>query len=239
MPQKPKLNNRVLLVFVVFLFVGTCLFVVGFFSNARNMSYQRKFVKTEATITDISNYRRSVNESDAHDVYVAFTVKGKRYEGRISGWDSGMYIGKKITVFYNPQNPWEFHHDSSLMWVIFMLLGFSFMLGGAIPIIVMMRKHTGKKALLKKGKKVMAEITDIIDSSYTFNSSYGKHIVCERLDPLTGMYYRYKSDVIWFNPESMIKQLNITQLPVFLDQKNEKNYYVDMSKLFERVKDFT
>lgn len=150
-----------------------------------------------------------------------------------------MYVGKKITVYYNPVNPWDFHTGNMLPVLISLPLGTVFMLVGGIGIIIIFHRHAAKIALLKTGKKVMAEIADIINSNISVNNNYGKYIVCERRDPLTGTLYRYKSDVIWFNPAVIIEQQNITHLPVFLDQKNEKNYYVDMSGLLDSLRDLT
>lgn len=243
MLKKFKQNKFMLLFGATFLFAGTVLFAAGLLMYMSNQNFKKSAVQTESVITDINRYRNYNNTDSSgkytYEVSVAFTVDGVVYEGLINEWNSGMYIGQKITVFYNPDDPWDFRTDSSLISFIFIPLGLLCMLIGAIALILMIRKNAAKKNIMESGMRVMADITDIINANVKLDNRYGKHIICEWTDEATGTIYRYKSDVIWSNPATIIERQNITQLPVYFDRNNEKNYYVDTSQILKNIKDLT
>jgi hypothetical protein len=80
----------------------------------------------KAVITRIESHERvSTNdkgeeETDAsHDVYIAYDYEGKHYEREMSHYSSGMYEGKEVKIFINPDNP----SDISAPGDIFLSLG--------------------------------------------------------------------------------------------------------------------
>lgn len=243
MIKKQKLNKSMLLFYGIFLFIGVVLFAIGVLIYISNQNFKRSAVQTKSVITDINRYRdySTTNSGDRYnyEVYVSFTVDDVIYEGILNEWNSGMYVGQSITIYYNPNNPLDFRKDSSLILFIFIPIGLLFILIGAVSLIMMIRRNSNKNKLIESGFRVMADITDIINSNIELNNRKGKHIICERIDEVSGAIYRYKSDVIWSDPSKIIEWKNITKLPVYIDKNNKKNYYVDISQLDENIEDYT
>ena len=85
----------------------------------------RGFVKTTAVIERIDeNYLGT--DADGHDdyqydVYVMYSADGKTYHGRSDTYSAGYKEGKRIPIYYNPENPEEIHGDSRILAVACMI----------------------------------------------------------------------------------------------------------------------
>ena len=58
-------------------------------------------------------------------------------------------------------------------------------------------------------------------------------------DTSSGLVYLFRSNNIWYNPESIIEERQLKQLPVYLDENNYKKYYVGIDELEDMVQDLT
>lgn len=111
------------LIGIVFIFIGIKLY--------RNIT---KFLETaESTtgeITNITSRMQSDGDID-HDVYVEFSVGGEIYSGKLYQYDSSMFVGKKINIFYNPDDPNDFKGPSPKFGAyVFIILGVISLCGG-------------------------------------------------------------------------------------------------------------
>ena len=119
-------------------------------------------------------------------------------------------------------------------------LSYIFMLGGLIVFILSLisflkvnikyRKYT--KVSSNKGIKIDARIVGIeVDSSIEENHVNPYYVICNAVNPVTNKEENYRSENIWFDARKIIEENNITTLPVYIDENNSNNYYVDISKL--------
>lgn len=228
-----------LIVAAIFLLIGINFFSIGTAIQVKNWNFKKTAVQTEGTITDIIRYRSNSDDSYSHEVYVSFTVRGVEFEGRINEWNSGMYKGQPITIYYDPDNPWNFQTDTSTALWILIAIGFVFLVVAIVAIIKLFFNNAGRKKLLTDGRRIYAEITDVVLANVQINNRYCKVIICEYTDEMTQTTYRFKSEAIKGDPARIIQQRNITQLPVYWDRHNIKRYYVDISSLENHVVDLS
>ena len=109
----------------------------------------RGFVKTTAVIERIDETYLGT-DADGHadyqyDVYVEYYAKGKTYHGKSDIYSAGYKEGKKIPIYYNPENPEEIHGDSRNFAVACMLLG-PIVTAGSMFMLIRERKKEKEQA---------------------------------------------------------------------------------------------
>ncbi len=73
-----KENKMENLVWIIFASIGTIFLIIGVIIFGNITDYTNK-IDTIGTITEISSYRSTNDEID-HEVYVAYTIEGKKYK---------------------------------------------------------------------------------------------------------------------------------------------------------------
>ena len=109
-------------------FVGLFLGVVG---GVMFVTMPKEYGKTEAVIVDIDSYY-DADGSWTGDVYISYDVDGVHYENINMGeYSSTYYVGKKITIMYDKNDPTRIVSAGSKKWA-YVLVGigaFLFALG--------------------------------------------------------------------------------------------------------------
>ena len=91
-----------------------------------------------------------------------------------------------------------------------------------------------KTQLLANGSYVYADIDGVIrNTSVAINHMHPYNIRCQWNNPSDGNIYLFKSENIWFNPEYILKNKNITALKVYFDRANPKRYFISLDKLYD------
>ncbi len=223
----------------IFLIVGLIFLVVGISIAAYNVNFKNNALETTAVISSIERDRDSDGDT-SYTVYVRYTVDGSQYERPLNFYSSGMYVGEEISIYYLPEQPNRILAKSSLsfLFILFPLMG---LIAASIGFVIIFRKVMkikSHKYLLENGEVVNAEITNVdYKSSYTVNGVSPYVITCKWVDPSTGIYYFFKSDNIWFDPEPIINERDIKNLPVYIDRYNPKKYSVSLEELEKMVAD--
>lgn len=111
-------NTTIAVLIIIFVlclaFTGAGVYM-SFFST-------RGYVKTKALITQIeSDYGAS--DSPSYTVHVEYVVDGQLYAGISDVHVSGYKTGKRIDIYYNPDNPTEFHGDVPVVGYFFTGIG--------------------------------------------------------------------------------------------------------------------
>ena len=129
----------ILIVFSVFLFIAG--------------DHNKNYIQTESTVSKVELVQEAyydidtetgVNES--YDIYVEYTVNGKRYE-TLLGEMSKRNTGDKIAIVYNPDDPTQISMPSSIVLnIILLVAGIASIIGGVISIINAIAKHKKMKA---------------------------------------------------------------------------------------------
>ena len=81
------------------------------------------FAETEATVQRIERVSSGTNSKGKteyyHKTYVYYNVDGKNYEMQeLGSYHNDYYVGKKIKIYYNVNNPFDIHGDDIVMGII-------------------------------------------------------------------------------------------------------------------------
>ena len=229
-----KENEVENLMWIMFASIGAIFVIIGLVICVNVFNYTNK-VDTLGTITEISSYRSS-NHKRKHEVYVSYTVEGKKYESKLNVYSSSFYEGKEIKIYYDKDDPNQIGMKSmNLLFLIFPGLGLVFLIIGGAGILVKGNKKKWEKRLRENGELIYANYNEtILNTSYQINRKCPYNIICEWVSPLDSQKYIFKSENIWRDPEKIIKERNIKQFPVYIDN-NTKRYVIDLDILTENM----
>ena len=229
------------LIFSIFAVAGIAMIIGSFVILHVMNSFAENAHEVPGVITDIKEHYGSDDEVK-HDVYVKFWYDGEEYENRrISSYSSDMYIGKEITLMYDPAYPNRLDVKGTQYWVFGILFGMGviFLIVGSIYPIIAIVKNSRKKKLLRNGMALSAVVEEIRwDTSLTMMGRHPYIIVCSYYDATSDITYRFKSEGIWTNPDRAFPIGS--SIEVMVDVNNYKNYYVKAEdRISEKIVDYT
>ena len=230
-----KIEN---LIWTIFASIGAIFVIIGLAVFGSIFNYENK-VDTVGTITGISSYYSGTNHNRNHEVYVSYTVEGKEYKSRLNSYSSSFYEGKEIDIYYDKDNPNKIGVKSlDLLFLIFPGIGLIFFIIGGTGILVKINKRKSEKKLKENGELIYANYVEtVLNTSYRVNGKCPYNIICEWNNTLDSKKYIFKSKNIWINPENIIKEKDIKQFPVYIDNNNKKKYAIDVDILTENIVD--
>lgn len=119
--------------YAIFALIGALIVFLGIKLHQSNVKFLETAQTTTAEIVDIDVEYDYEGESD-YTVYVEFVVDNQKYDGTLNQYDSTMFVGKEVTVYYDPANPENFK-GSATKFTGYLLIGFGaiFTLVGVIP----------------------------------------------------------------------------------------------------------
>ena len=158
---------------------------------------------------------------------VEYTVDGKSYTAMLNMASSSMYPGKRITIYYQKNNPREVRYldDNGWLILIFAFIGTVFT-GIGTAFWLVKRSHERKaRQLLATGEVVEAEITGIgEDTSISMNGHHPIMVSCRYTAP-DGRVYFFRSGSFWYESHEIAPKKKVR---VYVDRNNPANYYVDV-----------
>lgn len=235
-----KKKSAVTLVFSIFLIVGIVFLAVGIGVLYSGIRFRMNAVETQAVITEIETYRSG--DDTHHSVWVEYEYDGKEYKDiRLNVYNSGMHVGKEITILVDPKNPQKVSTEYGLIFAggVFLLMGVIFTCVGIIPIIVGIKRSSLQKQLIAGGRSIFAKVESIThNTSYRVNGRSPYVVYCTYQDEYKGVVYRFKSDNIWQNPEYFLQPGS--DVRVYVNGEDYSKYYVDVESMIEnKVIDYT
>lgn len=222
--------------FSIFLTVGIVFTFVGIAEFILNRNEENNRVTTVATITDIIPYVNNDNKR-SYDVYVEYEVNGNKYNESLSFYSFEYYIGKKIEIYYYKDNVRKIGtKDGDIMLsLIFFLLSIPFTLTGVIGLLYGPVKKKQERKLQETGIRINANYTETyFDRTTRINGLHPYNIICKGIDPITNQECIFKSNNIYKNPEEIIAVKRITTFPVYIDAKNSRKYFVDITSISDQ-----
>ena len=228
-----KENKINILVWFLFAFVGAMLFMIGVFVMNNNFNYENK-IDTIGTITEISSYKDRDGEEE-NEVYVSYTIAGKKYESKLNGYSSNFYEGKEIEIYYDKDNPNKIGMKSlDKLFVIIPSIGAIFCVMGIGGIIISLKRSKDIRYLKENGTVIYANyVKTVANTLYAINGRNPYNIICEWENQIDGEKYVFKSENVWENPEDIIRQRNIKQFSVYINSQDLSKYAVDIDVLKE------
>lgn len=233
-------KSAVTFVFPIFLIIGVVFLAVGIALLNSGIKFRKNAVETKAVITDIQTHRSGDDVN--HSVWVEYEFDGKVYEDiRLNEYNSGMHVGKEITILVDPKNPQKVSTEYGLIFAggVFILMGVIFSCVGIIPIIVGIKKSSLQKQLIAGGRYIFAKVESITqNTSYKVNGRSPYVVYCTYQDEYKDVVYRFKSGNIWQNPEYFLQPGS--DVRVYVNGEDYSKYYVDVESMLEnKVIDYT
>lgn len=218
----------------LFAWIGVILFGIAAIILLSATPEERR-VYTTATIEQIEEYRKSDGETEER-VYVSYQAQGRHYVKRLGYYRADFYEGKRIQIYYDRLNPGKIGSEEGNVFVVvgLTLMGIAFLWVG---ISMKIKHHLGpihRDRLREKGRRIEADYEGTGDG-VTVNGSSGCYLKCRWLDVETGKQYQFRSIEICGDPTLIMREKGITKVPVLINPKNPKQYYVDMEELHDRV----
>ena len=207
---------------LIFLVTGVLVFITA---RANFEKLKESGIKTDGIVSDI------LYSEDDTRVFITFrTNDGTEITTELNYYNSKMYIGKQIELYYDPLNPYRVARTQDNFHSIFLLLfggiGLIFFI---IGVAVFRKSYVLKKRrdrLISSGRAVMAEIIEINqntgielngESPYRINAKYSEK----------DKDYFFNSHDIWFKPSCFPGK----KVRVYVDRNDYSNYYVDEGSL--------
>jgi hypothetical protein len=231
--------NYIVIVFVIFLFVGIGEIVGGILFNVANQKFRATAQTTQGVITQINTYHDSDGDM-RHEVYVKYTVNGVTYNNSLSYYSSSMAEGKSVTLYYNPEdlNQIKVRGSNAVITIVLASSGGVFVLvglGGIIPFVMSAKK---KKRLQQEGIRVSAKIVDVILNTQVRVNGRNPYVIhCKWVDDRSGNTYFFKSKNLYYDPCIDLSDGN-QWIEVLLDPNDYSKYYVVTDDLGNKIYDF-
>ncbi len=207
----------------IFISVGIILLIVGIAVGVSGHTFRQKAEPTDAVILAM----RGASSESLGTPVVEYTVDGKSYTAMLNMASSSMYPGKRITIYYQKNNPREVRYldDNGWLILIFAFIGTVFT-GIGTAFWLVKRSHERKaRQLLATGEVVEAEITGIgEDTSSSMNGHHPIMVSCRYTAP-DGRVYFFRSGSFWYESYEIAPKKKVR---VYVDRNNPANYYVDV-----------
>ncbi len=232
-------KNPLLFIYGIFAVLGIVFIVIGIVTSNFAGIKQENRVKTQAIITEIDRKRDSDGDT-SYKVWVQYEVQGKLYEEELGAYSSTYSEGKEIEVIYDKNNPRkvEAEFESILFLGIFSGIGSIFAIIGITGLVVVCIKNKKRKEVEKTGSIIYAKYLDVeLNTTIAINGKNPFNIICSWLNPEDNKTYIFKSENLYYNPKSIILDMNLNTFPVFIDMNNKKNYSVDISEIKQALVD--
>ena len=226
-------KKTVLLIGCIFAVVGIAFLTAGGLVWKSRMDFMDRAETTDAVITDISvdSYRSNGKNRNSRSVFISYSVDGEEYARELNEYNSNMYVGQHITIYYDPENPGDVITDSLFLPVFFSGMGGLFALLGCIFIPVTVRSLTKRKKLLEKGDLMTGIITGITENTKVrINGCHPFKVECQVTDPFNGEKYLYSSENTTEDMSGFIGQ----EVDVYVSKNNKADYYVDINGLVKK-----
>lgn len=222
-------NKIMIFVASIFIFVGLLMFII--FKYVMN-ELSKPVENSKEAIATIS----IINDED---VYLTFIDEnGETYTAKSNYVSSNMRIGDKLKIYYNSKNPniikvntEEF--DKMFSWMFYGMFIFMILIG-VIILIIPIKLNRNKNKLLTEGLMLSATITSVDYNPYI--NINGRHPYIIRASFIyNGLTYETKSENIWNNPQYIIDNYNIRELPVYINPNKPTSNILDINELKNKL----
>lgn len=225
-PRSVFFKNVFLAVGIIFLLVSSIFMGVSGAMFANALYFKKNGVAADAVIKDIRG----------QDVWIRYSTDEEDFSGPLGYYSSSMRIGAVIPIHYDRNNPGRIHADGSeAIGGVFMGVSLLLFITGRALVagfqLMDIRKWASQRRvywLLEHGTQIQANITGVeVDRSMSSNCRHPYVLVCQRrmTDGLMRLFY---SGHIWYDPTNSLTANTVT---VFLDPKDNRKYYVDLSSV--------
>lgn len=222
-------NNVIKIVFGIFAAIGLLFLGIGITLGIIMGGNQKEMVLHEAVITEITYEKH--NDSTTHKVYVDYMFDDVQYNHRNLGyWSSGMYEGKYIEIYVDPNSPNKImgKYSTILFTAVFGGIGAVFAVIGISGLSVAIIKKARNKKLFRTGKRIYGVIESIDHDMYvSVNRRHPFFAMVVVKDDYTGEEKYYRSEDFW---DDVANTISIGDTAViYVDPQKPNRYFVDVT----------
>lgn len=221
-----------------FLIIGAAMLAGTFFMVQNTQQFLQTSLKAQGTVIDLIEKRSSSSSSNSrtYSPKVQFTTatgENITFTTSSSSYPPSYDIDEKVDVFYMVDKPNSAKINGYFdLWggatILGILGGIFFAIGAGIALFITLslRKKTN---LTSTGDAIEANFQSVKrNESISVNNTHPYQILAQWLNPRTNEIHIFKSENIWFDPTSHIKNKKIK---VYIEPNNPKKYHVDISFL--------
>ncbi len=234
------MDRTLFIVKYLFASLGLIFICVGLWQYFETNALINRAYSTKGVVIDLIRGASSESSSGNYKPVVRFkTERGEEIEF-VSGLGTSPPLfdrGEIVTIFYQPDSPENAKIDEFWsLWFFSVLSGgmgiISFSVGGGMILFSSLGKKREER-LRREGTRIQAKFNGVeLNRRLRVNNRSPYRITCQWQDPVSSKLHIFKSENLWFDPTDFVKTKTIT---VFIDMKNPKKYYVDVSFLPETV----
>ncbi len=217
----------------IFFILGLVLAIVGGIRYADYNKFMETAETTQATISDIEEdvYYRKGRRRTRHHAWVEYIVDDIIYNQKLDSYNSSMYIGADIEVYYDPADPSDVRTGSLVPEILLFSMGGGFAVLGGVFLIIVIAKKNKVKNLKLNGEQLTGTIINITQNrAVRINGRHPFKAECQVKNPFDGETYLYSSE----NINADISPFIGSQVTVYVDKNKKSKYYVDMDELFKK-----
>lgn len=234
-------DKTLTIITAVFSLIGATFFGIALFSFIHTQNFIKTAASSEGVVLELKTVESSLRKSRGFTY--APVVKFKTPDGKDIQFQSStssnppeFSVGQTVPVLYNRSNPQEAQVDSFVqLWLlptVFGGFGIIFMVVGATLFVIPLLSNKNEKWLQENGQKIQTKFSNVEwNTSLTVNGQSPYIIVSQWREPASYEVYTFRSQNIWFNPEEFIKSSGTKLIDVYVDPKNMKKHYMDISFL--------
>lgn len=220
--MKSKLANNLLIVFVFFtiVFLGLAIY-----NDNGSLNAVLRGIKVSANVESVDEGSRAL---------ISYIADGRTIYSHIDNKDHLLKESDKVTVYYAKNNIQDCYLKKDIQIVIIYLVIALICLFGAILSGIKVFKNSKKGKRLKYvGHRIMAQLKTIkVNEKIMVNGKHPYYIECSYKDNDTD--YKFINKEIWIdNLDKIIKEKNITEIPVYIADDNYDVYYIDIDSIKE------
>lgn len=186
--------KAVRIVFSIFIALGVALFVAGYIGSEQNAAYFRQAPSVEGYLSDVDHRGESCE--------LTYAVDGQTYVRRMNTYDSDMYAGRPVTVYYDANDPSSFRTPyNDLVFFVLRILGAVFAAMGLVGVLIPALAASSREKILREGTRISARIDEIRPNlNVTIRGAHPWRLVCRGVDPVTGTEREYLSPNLYTDP---------------------------------------
>lgn len=222
-----KLNSYTLTGIILSIVGSICLILTIIFGK----DYYRIYKYGEKTNCIVKLVR--LNESST---IVEFKVNGMIIEKDLGIYDSSIKVGDKMAIYYDKKNVKNaFVKSQILLWLMLVSISLIIIFMGVYFFTLNFIKRKQNRWLIKNGKHVKANIIGVEGKKYLrIFKRHPSHIRVEYVE--NGTTYLFNSEDTFIDLTSIIKNNNIHEIDIYIDNGNYNKYYIELENIFNKSK---
>lgn len=233
-PQVYKSNSKGLgIVGFIFTMLGFLMLLGGGLWAQKTFSFKNQAQVVEGEVVALVANRGS--DSTTYAPKYSFIVVGQQYTviSNTSSNPAAYSVGEKVSVLFDPSNPFEARIDSFMgLWfgpILISVMGSIFLLVGVIPLFLLWRRGSNIEHLMRQGMPVMAEYQRVESAKLGDNGKAEFFIIARWHERQSNQLHVYRSDALGFDPSEFLSPKQL--ITVLVNKQKPDVYYMDTSFL--------